>query len=308
MLVRQREEVQEMPRRYLAIGLLALARLSAEIWHGVPAKAVEAPGNPAIWKEFGLKSAEQANFGARKIVAYEMQDVTGAVAASDWLRSGETKAVSVGRVVLACDRCALKPGDYAKNLPTVSRTSAPTLPSYLPRGGAVAGSERYILGPAGLAEFAPAIPPTLVGFHLSPEADLMRYQTPAGEATLAVFSYPTPQIARQQADGFRKLSGAFVKRSGPLVAIALGITDKNAAWGLLNQVSYEAEVTLNETAKRNQAKGIANMILSIFALAGILIGICLGTGLLFAFGRLGLKHFGIIDAHEAMTTLHLSDS
>jgi hypothetical protein len=255
-----------------------------------------------------LKGAEQANFGSHRVIAYEMQDVTGAVAAVDWLRSADPKAVAVGRFVLSCTgKCLAHPKDYLKNLPDTAGGSAPTLPGYLPRQDFIAGTERYILGPAGLAEFAPGVPAGVVGFQFSPEADLIRYRTLAGEATLAVFSYPTPQIARQQANGFRKLGGAFVKRSGPLVAITTGIADKNTAWGLLNQVNYEIQVTMNEQSKHVQAKSIANMVLSIFALAGILIVFCLMSGLVFAGGRVALTRFGIIGAHEVMTSLHLSD-
>ena len=294
-----------MLRRWIVVSLLAFAPLSAGIWHQTRSvQPVPAPGNPAVWKELGLKSAEQADFGSHRVIAYEMQDVTGARAAADWLH-----AVSLGRFVLTCTgECPAKSDDLLRFLPDTKGGSAPTLPGYLPRRDWVAGTERYILGPAGLAEFAPGIPESTVGFQFSPEADLMRYRTPSGEATLAVFSYPTPQIARQQAEGFRKLTGAFVKRSGPLVAIATGIADKNAAWGLLNQVNYEVQVTMNEQSKHAQAKSIANMVLSIFALAGVLIVFCLVSGLVFAGGRVALQHYGILNADQGMTTLHLSDS
>jgi hypothetical protein len=296
--------------------LLTLAPLTAAIWREAPGphrprsvQVVQPPRNPALWKELGLKAAEQADFGFHRVTAYEMQDVTGAFAAADWLAGSDPRAVAVGRFVLTCTgKCPALPGEYLRSLPDTTGGSAPTLPSYLPAQVRIAGSERYILGPATLAEFAPGLPAAVVGFEFAPEADLVRYRTPAGEATLAVFSYPTPQIARQQSDGFRKLSGAFVKRTGPLVAIATGIADRNAAWGLLNQVNYEVQVTMNESAKRTQAKSIANMILSIFALAGILILFCLVSGLLFAAGRVLLQRFGLLSADEGMIVLHLSDS
>jgi hypothetical protein len=295
----------------LVWALLALAPLSAAIWRKVPGgvAVVQPPGNPELWKEFGLKAAEQADFGSHRVIAYEMQDVTGAWAAVDWLRGSDPGAVALGRFVLTCSgRCPAMPGEHLQFMPDTTGGSAPTLPGYLPRQDWIAGTERYIIGPASLAEFAPGIPAAVVRFELAPEADLMRYRTRAGEATLAVFSYPTPQIARQQADGFRKLSGAFVKRSGPLVAIATGVADKNAAWDLLNQVNYEVQITMNEETKHAQAASIANMILSIFALAGILIGFCLVSGLLFAAGRIILRRFGLLSADGAMIALHLSDS
>jgi len=265
---------------------------------------VVTPGNPLLWKEFGLKNAERADFGAWQITAYEMQDVTGAVAVSEWL-SG---SVALGRTVVTCaGRCPKEPKEYARFLSDTGSGAPPSLPAYLPRQDEIAGTERYVLGPAGLAEFAPGCPSTAVGWQFSPEGDLMHYRTPAGEAVLAVFSYPTPQIARQQADVLRKVNGAFVKRTGPLVAIAFGIADRNAAWGLLNQVNYAADVTMNEAARKNQAQSLANMILSIFALAGILILFCLVSGLVFAGGRVMLRRFGLMRADESMIALHLSD-
>jgi hypothetical protein len=266
-------------------------------------------GNPLVWKEFGLKEAEQADFGSRQVTAYLMRDVTGAVAAQEWLIGTDPTATQIGRFVLTCSgKCSAPLVEFERFLPVTGGGSAPNLPAYLPQRDQIKGTERYILGPASLAEFATAIPEGVVGLQFSPEADLIHYRTRAGETTLAVFSYPTPQIARQQADAFRKLTGAFVKRTGPLVAITTGISDQNAAWDLLNQVNYEAQVTMNEAAKSNQAKSLANMVLSIFALAGILIVFCLLSGLLFAGGRLMLQRFGLLNAGDAVIALHLSDS
>ena len=304
-----------MLRRSVVVILLTVASTFAAIWHepagGHRLKATESvqpPGNPLVWKELGLKEAEQADLGSFRITAYDMQDVTGAVAAQEWLAATDPNATQVGNFVLTCfGKCPMVLDKYMSFLPVASGGAPPTLPGYLPQQGLIKGTERYVLGSATLAEFAPFLPQATVGLQLSPEADLARYRTRAGEATLSVLSYPTPQIARQQADGFRKLNGAFVKRSGPLVAIVTGIADKNAAWDLLNQVNYEVQVTMNDAAKHNQVKSLANMILSIFALAGILIGFCLVSGLLFAGGRVVLQRFGILTAHEAMTALHLSD-
>jgi len=300
---------------FSALVLLTIAPLGAAIWREAPGPhrlrsvhAVQPADNPEVWKEFGLKAAEQADFGSHRVIAYQMQDATGAFAAAAWLQASDPRAVGVGRFVLACTgKCPALPDAHLSSLPDTTGGSPPTLPGYLPTQNRIPGTERYILGPASLARFAPDLPAGLAGFQFSAEADLVRYRTPAGEAAMAVFSYPTPQIARQQAEGFRRLNGAFVKRTGPLVAITTGIADRNAAWGLLNQVNYEVQVTMNEAAKRNQAKSIANMILSIFALSGILILFCLLSGLLFAAGRLLLRRFGLLSADEAMIALHLSD-
>jgi hypothetical protein len=299
-----------MLRRSVLIACFGFVSLSAAIWHGAKSTvAVSPPGNPLVWKEFGLKEAERADFGSRQVTAYEMQDVTGAVAAQEWLMGSDPTTTQLGRFVLTCSgKCPATLAEFQRFLPGATGGAAPSLPTYLPQRDQIKGTERYVLGPAGLAEFSPAIPEGAIGLQFSPEADLIHYRTRAGEATLAVFSYPTPQIARQQAAVFRRLNGAFVKRTGPLVAITTGISDTNAAWDLLNQVNYEAQVTMNEAAKSNQAKSLANMVLSIFALAGILIVFCFLSGLLFAGGRIVLRRFGLLNAGDAVIALHLSDT
>ena len=293
-------------RPILAVFAVTITPSFALTWHAPRnVSPVEAPGNSLIWKEFGLVKAERADFGSRLITAYQMQDVTGAVAASEWLAG----SVALGRVAVACSgKCPSELKDYSRYLSDTGSGYPPSLPAYLPRRNQIPGSERYVLGPASLAEFAPGLPAQALGWQFSPEGDLMRYRTPSGgEAILAVFSYPTPQIARQQAEVLRKVNGAFVKRTGPLVTIAMGIADKNEAWNLLNQVNYQADVTMNEEAQKNRAKSLANMILSIFALAGMLIVFCLASGLFFAGGKVLLRRFGLTRAEEAMIALHLSD-
>ena len=56
------------------------------------------------------------------------------------------------------------------------------------------------------------------------EAQLGVFHSPKGNLTLAIFNYPTNQIAMQKEGDFRKLGGV-VKRSGPLVAVILAPPD-----------------------------------------------------------------------------------
>ena len=89
------------------------------------------------------------------------------------------------------------------------------------RNGLIPNSERYILGPVSLARFEPRIAPSLAAFHLGTEAQLGRYRTPKGDLTLAIFSYPTPNIARERQEEFPKVPGTIAKRSGPLVGVVV---------------------------------------------------------------------------------------
>ena len=79
------------------------------------------------------------------------------------------------------------------------------------------------------------------------EAQLGTYKSPKGPMTLAIFNYPTPQIAMQKEVDFRALPGGpMVKRAGPLVAVVLGPSDPDSAERLLAQVRYQASVTRSE--------------------------------------------------------------
>jgi hypothetical protein len=188
----------------------------------------------------------------------------------------------------------------------VDGTPLPTWTGYFPSRGLVPNSERYILGPASLAKFYPGISPSVAGFHLGTEAQFGIFHSPKGDLALAVFNYPTPQIAMQKLGDFDKVSGAVVKRTGPLIAVLLSPPDADAAERLLAQVRYDAQVTLNERVPDTIKDG-SNMILAIFTLAGILIVFCVIAGLFVGGFRAIL--FGRrkgIDA-EPMILLHLEE-
>ncbi len=322
MSVRQRKEVQEMLRGLLIrsrAGVFACvvlaAPLSAAVWQPQPGPwkirataPVPPPADTALWQEYGFKAAEQADFGRFKVTAYQFDDSTGSYAVSLLMRA--EKPHVFGSYALVCTGACPPPAEYAellKYLPGRTGGALPGLGSYLPAAGLVPGSERYVTGPVSSSRFAPQIPVKTAGFQFSAEAATAKYHTPAGEADVAVFEYPTPQIARSEYNDLRELSGVFAKRTGTLVAVESGIQDKNAAWNILNQINHEMELTMNEAAKSNQAKSLANMMLSVFALAGILIVFCLVSGLAFAGGRVLLQRFGGVSAADAVTTLHLGD-
>ena len=88
--------------------------------------------------------------------------------------------------------------------------------------------------------------PRVAAFHLGTEAQLAKYQTQGGETGLAIFSYPTPNFARERAVEFSKLPGAMVKRSGPLLAVILAPPNPDEAERLLSKVSYQATITWSE--------------------------------------------------------------
>src|SRR5262245_32555569 len=112
-----------------------------------------------------------------------------------------------------------------EELKNVDGTPLPLLPGYLPAEKLVPNSERYILGPESLAMFLPGVPASVAAFSYSAEAIRGEFGSGKDQSRLAIFSYPTHQIAMQREPEFRKIAGALVKRSGPLVAVVLNPAD-----------------------------------------------------------------------------------
>jgi hypothetical protein len=286
-----------------------------------------AMSDKAIWDEYGLKSSEAALFenGKEKltVTAWQLQDTTGALAAFDWLRPAdakpsaaaklatETKTALIvvhGNYVLSFD--GYKPSaeelaavtDALKN---VDNTGLPVLASYLPSTDLVPNSERYITGPAALQKFDSAIPPSVAAFHQGAEAQIGVFRSPKGDATLAIFNYPTHQIAMQRIADFEKLPGAVAKRSGPLVAVVLTPPDADFAERLLGEVRYQAEVTRDEYVPTKR-DNIGVLVINAFILIGILLAFAVVSGIAFGGFRAFRRRYRHGEEPEALVTLHLS--
>lgn len=295
--------------RSLILAIAFAASLSAAIWpeHLGTYDRQSVKQAEVITDENGREAAEDADYGKFQVSATRYKDSTGAYAA--WLEA-EGKPLQVGNYVIACSgTCPKNLAELAQELPRVSRAPLPVLGSYFPAKNLVPHSQRYILGPAGLAHNAPQIPESAVAFQFGTEGEIARYKVPGSEKTLAIFTYPTPGMARQQVAAFEAIPNSVVKRSGPLVAIVLGgAPDLPAAGRLLDQITYEAAVTVNEPLPLILTpQSTAQMLLAIISLAGIVLGFCLISGLLFGGFRVIARRFGYTDAGTAMTTLHLSD-
>jgi hypothetical protein len=279
-----------------------------------------------IWDECGLKDSETASYqnGADTftVTAYQLQDTTGSLAAFDWQRPAT--AVPSTAAALAAetpDSLLLVYGNYllrftghkpakeeldglTASLRNVDTTVLPILPGYLPSDGLVPNSGRYILGPAGLQKFAPGIPASVAAFHLGAEAQTGVFHSPKGDEPMAIFNYPTPQIAMKRIPEFEKLPGVVAKRSGPLVALVLSPADPDYAEKLLSQVRYQAEVTRDEYVP-SRRDNIGDLVINAFILIGILLAFSVVSG--FALG--GFRALRRRNRHgeepDAMITLHL---
>jgi hypothetical protein len=255
--------------------------------------------------EYGFDTAERADYGSFQVTAWRFKDTTGAYAAS--LES--PSSFRVGNYVVTCQgKC---PKDLPKladaSLPQVSHTSVPTLDTYLPSKGLSAHSERYILGPVGLKASAPEIPATAVNFDFGTEGEIARYRTPAGPVMLAIFSFPLPSMARQQLPEFQKIPGATARRTGPLIAVAIGPLAASAK--LLETINYQGVVAENERPPVKplelKPETAGQMVLAIISLAALVLGFCLLSGLVVG-GTLRIaRRFGYSGAEGSFITLHL---
>jgi hypothetical protein len=185
-------------------------------------------------------------------------------------------------------------------LPSGGSRKSPSLPDYLPAQSRVNNSIKYVVGPVGLQKTEAPLTASLVDFNAGAEVALGTYNTSGGEATLMLISYPTPQIA---ADHLRKIDAAhqpntaqsggttildvgpiFDRRTGPLVVVAAGPLSYSEARTLLASVNYDADVTWNENTYFTKRDNLANLLVNVIILCGIIVGFALVSGI--AFGGL----------------------
>ncbi len=317
-----------------AAGLVGFLPAAAAIWpeefYGLKRVALETvkPDPDPVWQEYGFEQGEIADYrgeGVRlRATAWRFADSTSALAFYQWQRpQGYRRAEIVPLSVESPTALFLAHGNYVFHfegrkptieelaglylvLPMVETSALPTLPSYLPEGDRVERSERFVIGPESLRKFEPRIPASVAAFQYSPEAQLAKYKTDLGNISLAVFSYPTPQIARERLEQFRTLPGAIVKRSGPLLVVLFDAADAEAAQQLLAKVNYRATIVWDEATGSEAAK-LADLLLTVGALVGLLlltalaVGFVIGGGRFLYFGRKGAEK------RDPMILLHLED-
>jgi len=313
---------------FLILALSAHAAILPDTIGDWNKEAAAATAAPKVWQEYGLQDQETAQYAAAgkaayKVSAYRFQDATGALAAFDEARPESAKpveaasslaaandkdeAVSVGNYLFIFNNYHPKPEELnhlVGTAPKYGQSPLPTLPRYMP-AGSEANSERYIVGPESLAKFAPQISPSTAAFHFNAEAELARYGAPNKQTTLVIFNYPTMEMARDRLPHFQQIPCAVVKRSGPLVAVALNSASPDDAERLLSRVKYQAEVTQSEhipTPKDNPV----NLFWNIIILCAILAGVCLLGGLMVGGLRLLLQRGGASGDGDDMITLHIS--
>jgi len=317
--------------------------------------AVADPTNAAVLKEYGftdLSSSIYARDDGRtlKIRAARFADASGAFGAyTFYLQQNMTKeqigdqGASLGQRVLFYRGNVMVDAQFSKESamsgaelrelagalprPEGNAANLPTFIEFMPRRGYVTNTQKYVMGPAALAALAPPVPADLVDFNASSEVSMGRYDTPSGEATLMLISYPTPQLA---AEHLRRIDAAhqmtpqsgvssienagsfFDNRTGPILAIASGPVSDSDAKSLLRMVNYEASVTWNTPTENSQVHDLYMLILNIVVLCAILAGLAIVAGVAFGGIRILMKRWypdKIFDRPEQMEfiSLHLTE-
>jgi hypothetical protein len=306
--------------------ILALLVFLSSLLAVVPLSADSADNDQALWREYGLLSTKQTQQGELQITTYEMKDLTGALAAWEWLRSpagrpcdltpfctadGNRTVISDDNYLVVFDGAPPTKAqvDAALNaLPNKHQTSLPAILTFLPREGLVPDSARYILGPVSLAKFAPELASGKPGFSEGAEAQFGEYRIGKNEkpVRLALFYYPAPEMARLHSVNFKQIPGTHVRRSDVLIAVVYGNATQQQADTLLSRIQYEAKIVWNDEPPPSPIKPLYQLLWNIIYLSMLLGAICLLAGLMYAGMRVYRRRYGSLETDEAMTTLHIT--
>jgi hypothetical protein len=313
--------------------------------------------NAAILKEYGFKHFERAEYtrdDGRKLAvkAAVFEDASGAYGAFTYYQSPEMLDEKIGaqanslnnRVLFfqgnilvdaVFDRLTAMSAAELRELagmlpkPTGSAGNLPTLRNYLPAYGYRKNTTKYVLGPVALDRMNAPLASGTVDFKAGAEVVLGKYAAAAGDSTVMLIEYPTPQIAAEKIRQIEALHspittqqpgvasivdvGPFVdKRTGPIVVIAAGPLSKTEENALLSAISYEADVTWNENTYVRKRDNLANLLFNVIVLCGIVIGLALVVGVGFGGLRILAKRFfpgRVFDraADTEFISLHLED-
>jgi len=327
-----------------------------------PAAADEA--NAPVLKEYGFARLEKAAYtrddGRNLTVrAAVFEDASGAYGAFTYYYSDEMGEETIGgqaaflnnRVLFyqgnvlvdaVFDKMSVMSAAQLRELAGLlpraegNRGKPPSLPTYLPKRVFQKNFEKnttkYILGPVTLDRVGSPLPGSMVDFKAGAEVVMGKYAATAGDSTLMLIEYPTPQIAAdrlrqidasvdvshrvaQQQPGVESMVDVgpfFDSRTGPIIVIAAGPLSKSEARSLMSSISYDVDVTWNENTYVSKKDNLANFLFNAIVLCGIVVGLALVAGIAFGGLRIIVKRFfpdSVFDRREAMEiiSLHLED-
>ncbi len=336
MSLREWEKIQTMSRKIVTLAALLLflaALCPGAIWpeefFGYKRVSVSphSPGEEPFWEEYGFEDGETAKYEldaeSFTATADRFLDATSAMAVFQLHRPVEAEYSELTDLAVEWDDGAfLVHGNYVFRfdgfkptaeqivgqlliVPMLEQSPLPSWVAFVPTDGRVIGTERFVIGPASLEAFEPRVPPSVAGFHFGVEAQIAEFESPQGPLRMAVFSSPTPHIARERLPEFRMLPNVLVKRSGPLLAVVLEPTDPDEAQKLLGRVNYRANITWDEYAMRNEPT-LSEILLTGFLFVGALLLLAVFFGAVF--GSMKFLRWGRDGVEEdPMILLHIDD-
>ncbi len=316
--------------------------------------------NAPVLKEYGFVRLEKAAYTRDDgrnltIKAAVFEDASGAYGAFTYYVSDDMRAETIGaagaylnnRVLFfqgnilvdaVFDRMSVMSAAQLRELAGLlppapgNKGNLPSLQTYLPKRAFEKSFDKnttkYILGPVALNRVGSPLPASMVDFASGAEVALGKYEAAAGDATLMLIEYPTPQIAAerlrqidashqvtQQQPGVASIVDVgpfFDARTGPIIVIASGPLSKSEARSLISSISYEADVTWNENTYVSKKDNLANFLFNAIVLCGIVVGLALVAGIAFGGLRILIKRFfpdSVFDRREAVEfiSLHLED-
>ncbi|RSL17673.1 hypothetical protein EDE15_3209 [Edaphobacter aggregans] len=284
-----------------------------------PADSVAQADDPVL-AESGLKRQERAVYhsGANPqqtiaVTAYQFVDATGAHSAySYYQRPGGYKGPKIGDETangflfrsgttlvsvdskLPVDQTAMVLRDLETHLPKVGGPKGlpPLLPTYLPAKGLQTDSVKYALGPLSYKAMGGMLPGEIIGFDKAAEVVTAKY---AGQGTLTLLLYPTPQIAGEHGRAIVEevnrigppAGTVLLRREGPLVLMTTGAWDAAEAKRMVEGIHLRNELTWNkpvplefhaEVLKTYSLLTSIAIFCGVGALAAVILGLFLGGG------------------------------
>jgi len=308
------------------------------------------PDAPAF-KEYVVKSIEQRSYAqsapgapTASITLYRLRDPSSAYGAYTYLQNDSLSAVDLGSYASASRERALivvgemlldvsvpakqaRPSDADLKLladildKKADHTPYPFIGEHLPEKGRVRNSERYVIGPLGLAHFVPLGTDDWMGYDYSAETILAHYNVGGKDETLIVTSYPTQQVAAKKFAGILRRftfdppgdapvaqNVLFGKRVSSYIAVVAGAPSRKAANKVLDQVGYESNVTWDEPKQSYTEPSINNMIVEAFLGTGAIMVFAIAAGIGFGGIRILVKIFlpnKIFDREKQIEILQL---
>jgi hypothetical protein len=322
----------------LAVAAQRILPLSFSGWAGtvqpeLPAASTSAArqagatgiGQASALAEYGFVSAESGSYTrgtqALQVDVYKMKDPSGAYGLLTYLRPSETAHSNLGKNAFLSETEALVLAGnlvidvHGKNLRShesdlkalLQQVSAhaeegalPTLWQQLPAKQMVLGTDKYVLGPQTLNQFFPVPVGDSVGFSYGAEAEVARYRSGKGQATLLLVDLPTPQIAtatikqlaaKFDVNGSNPGSGLplYVKRLMTTIVIVAGTPTNADAIALLNEVESSEVLTWNEPTPKGKQADIGTIVVGTIIGTGLFCAFSIVAGLAFGGFRLAVK-------------------